>query len=219
MCVGDDKVADLLAIGRPTGGITHRVDAQPKPGRIEAQTPEVLHEHDDTLGVGRRIRCPHPLDTHLMELAQTASLRALSTKHCLCVPKLNRSRALRDELILHGGSDDTCRPLGAQRHALLSLKTTFTPSANQPLHESTREDAKHLLANDVRRLTDAVDKGVHLLDSRRLYHVEAVRAKELACRILHVLPTTHVAAIQVLCSLDPLRHGPSSSRMIIYLRR
>ena len=52
-------------------------------------------------------------------------------------------------------------------------------------------------------------EGVHLLDRRRLDHVEAVRAKQFAGNVLHVLPGAHVAAEQVLGPLDPLCHESS----------
>lgn len=66
--------------------------------------------------------------------------------------------------------------------------------------------AEHLLANHVGGLADAMDEGVHLLDGRRLDHVEAVGAKQLARHVLHVLPGAHVAAVEVLGSLNLLSH-------------
>ena len=47
---------------------------------------------------------------------------------------------------------------------------------------------------------------VYLLDCWRLDHVEAVRAKEVARHVLHVLPRAHVSTEEVLGSLNPLCH-------------
>jgi hypothetical protein len=41
----------------------------------------------------------------------------------------------------------------------------------------------------------------------RLDHIEAVRAKEVARHVLHVLPGAHIAAKEVLGSLNPLCHA------------
>ena len=79
----------------------------------------------------------------------------------------------------------------------------------QVAKERAGDHAEHLLADHVRGLADAVDEGVHLLDGRRLDHVKAVRAKEVARHVLHALPGAHVAAKEVLGALNLLSHRGS----------
>ena len=85
VCVIEDKLLDLLAVSRTALSVAHRVNEQTKLGKIEAQALVKLHEHDDALGVCRRIGSAEPLDAHLVELAQAALLGTLATEHGLGV--------------------------------------------------------------------------------------------------------------------------------------
>ena len=141
-----------------------------------------------------------------MELAQATLLGALAAKHCLGVPKLGGSRALRDEVVLDGGADHARGALGTHGHALARLQAGLGALLEEVAEQRAGDDAEHLLADDVGGLADAVDEGVDLLDGGGLDHVEAVRAKQLARHVLHVLPGAHVAAVEVLGSLNLLSH-------------
>ena len=94
VCVIEDELLNLLAVSRTALGVTHRVDEQTKLGKIEAQALVELHEHDDALGVCRRIGSAEPLDAHLVELAQAALLGTLAAEHGLGVVRLKRRGAL-----------------------------------------------------------------------------------------------------------------------------
>ena len=211
--VVEDEGADLLAIGRAAGRVAHGVDREAQVLGLEAEALVELHQHDDALGVRRGIGGAEPLDADLVELAQAALLRALAAEHRRGVPELGGSRALRHEVVLDDGAHDAGRALGAHGHALLGLEAVLVASLEEVLEEGTRDNTEHLLAHDVGRLADAVDEGVDLLDGRRLDHVEAVGPEQLARDVLHVLPGAHVAAVQVLGTLDPLCHGDLQSRL------
>ena len=90
----EDKLLDLLAICRTALRIAHRVNKQAKLGQIEAQALVELHEHDDALGVCRRIGSAEPLDAHLVKLAQATLLGTLATEHGLGIVRLKRRGAL-----------------------------------------------------------------------------------------------------------------------------
>ena len=204
--VVEDELANLLAVGGAAGTVAHRVDVELELGGIEAEPLEVLHEHDDALGVGRGVGSAQPLDTHLVELAQATLLGALSAKHCLGVPELGRRAALRDEIVLDGGADHARGALGTHGHALARLQAGLGALLEEVAEQRAGDHAEHLLANDIGRLTDAMDEGVDLLDGGGLDHIEAVRAKQLARHVLHVLPRAHVSAVQILGSLNLLSH-------------
>ena len=208
----EDELADPLAIGGPAGGVAHRVDAKLQLGRVKAQSAVELHEHDDALGVSRGVGSAEPLDADLVELAETTLLGALATEHGLGVPELDGSCALRHEVVLDRGANDARGPLGPHGDALLGLEAGLGARLEEVLEERAGDDAEHLLAHDVGRLPDAMDEGVHLLERRRLDHVEAVCPEELASHVLHVLPGAHVPAVQVLGTLDLLCHGGTSPR-------
>ena len=201
-----NELTDLLAIGGTARRITHRVDGELQAREVEAKSLVVLHEHDDALGVRCRIRGAQPLDAHLVELAQTALLGSLATEHGLGVPKLCGRGTLGHHVVLHGSAHHAGRPLGTHGQALLGLEPRLRTLLEQVLEERTGDHTEHLLAHDIRGLTNAVDKGVYLLDCGSLDHVKAVCTKEVTRHILHVLPGAHVAAKEVLGSLNPLCH-------------
>ena len=208
VCVIEDELLNLLAIGRTALGVTHRVDEQTKLGKIEAQALVELHEHDDALGVCRRIGSAEPLDAHLVELAQTALLGALAAEHGLGIVGLKRRGALRHQVVLHDGAHHTGRALGAKRQALLGLELGIGTLGKDALQVGAAKDAEHLLAHDVGRLADTVDKDVHLLDRGRLDRLKAKRLEYAGSDLLHLLPGAHLGADKVAGSLRLLcLHG------------
>ena len=92
--VVENELLNLLAIGRTALRIAHRVNEQTELGKIEAQALVELHEHDDALGVCRRIGSAEPLDAHLVKLAQATLLGTLATEHGLGIVRLKRRGAL-----------------------------------------------------------------------------------------------------------------------------
>ena len=208
VCVIEDELLDLLAVSRTALGVTHRVDEQTKLGKIEAQALVELHEHDDALGVCRRIGSAEPLDAHLVELAQTALLGALAAEHGLGIVGLKRRGALRHQVVLHDGAHHTGRALGAKRQALLGLELGIGALGKDALQVGAAKDAEHLLAHDVGRLADTVDKDVHLLDRGRLDRLKAKRLEYAGSDLLHLLPGAHLGADKVAGSLRLLcLHG------------
>ena len=201
-----DELPHLLAVGRTARSIAHRVDGELEVRRIEAEALVELHEHDDALGIGCRICRAEPFDADLVELAQASLLRTLATEHRFRIPELRRRRSLRHEVVLHSCTHDACRAFRPHGHALLRLESLLRACLKQVLEEGARDDAEHLLAHDVGGFSDAMDKGIDLLDGRRLDHIEAIGAEEVACDILHMLPAAHVSAIEVLGTLNLLCH-------------
>ena len=204
----EDKLLDLLAICRTALRIAHRVNKQAKLGQIEAQALVELHEHDDALGVGSRIGSAEPLDAHLVELAQATLLGTLATEHGLGVIGLKRRGALGHQVVLHDGAHHAGRALGAKRQALLGLELGIGTLGKDALQVGAAEHAEHLLAHDVGRLADAVDKHVHLLDRGRLDGLKAKRLEHAGRNLLHLLPGAHLGADKVAGSLRLLcLHG------------
>lgn len=105
----ENELLDLLAIGRTALGIAHRVNEQTKLGKIETKALVELHEHDDALGVCRRIRSAEPLDAYLVELTQTPLLGTLAAEHGLGIVGLKRRGALGHQVVLHDGAHHTGR--------------------------------------------------------------------------------------------------------------
>ena len=208
VCVIEDKLLNLLAVSRTALGVTHRVDEQAKLGKIEAQTLVELHEHDDALGVCRRIGSAEPLDAHLMELAQAALLGTLAAEHGLGVVSLKRRGALGHQVVLHDGAHHTGRALGTKGQTLLRLELGIGAFGKDALQVGAAKHAEHLLAHDVGRLADAVDKDVHLLDRGRLDGLKAKRLEYAGRNLLHLLPGAHLGADKVAGSLRLLcLHG------------
>ena len=204
----EDKLLDLLAVSRTALGVTHRVDKQTKLGKVEAQALVELHEHDDALGVCRRIGSAEPLDAHLMELAQAALLGTLAAEHGLGVIGLKRRGALGHQVVLHDGAHHTGRALGTKGQALLGLELGIGTLGKDALQVGTAKHAEHLLAHDVGRLADTVDKHVHLLDRGRLDGLKAKRLEHAGRNLLHLLPGAHLGADKVAGSLRLLcLHG------------
>ena len=204
----EDKLLDLLAVCRTALGIAHRVNKQTELGKIEAQALVELHEHDDALGVCRRIGSAEPLDAHLVELAQAALLGTLAAEHGLGVIGLKRRGALGHQVVLHDGAHHAGRTLGAKRQALLGLKLGVGAFGKDALQVGAAKHAEHLLAHDVGRLADTVDKHVHLLDRGRLDGLKAKRLEHAGSDLLHLLPGAHLGADKVAGSLRLLcLHG------------
>ena len=204
----EDKLLDLLAVCRTALCIAHRVNKQTELGKIEAQALVELHEHDDALGVGSRIGSAEPLDAHLVKLAQATLLGTLATEHGLGVIGLKRRGALGHQVVLHDGAHHTGRTLGAKRQALLGLKLGVGAFGKDALQVGAAKHAEHLLAHDVGRLADAVDKHVHLLDRGRLDGLKAKRLEHAGRNLLHLLPGAHLGADKVAGSLRLLcLHG------------
>ena len=204
----EDELLDLLAVSRTALGVAHRVNEQTKLGKIEAQALVELHEHDDALGVGSRIGSAEPLDAHLVELTQATLLGTLATEHGLGIVGLKRRGALRHQVVLHDGTHHTGRALGAKRQALLGLKLGVGTLGKDALQIGAAEHAEHLLAHDVGRLADTVDKHVHLLDCGRLDGLKAKRLEHTGRNLLHLLPGAHLGADKVAGSLRLLcLHG------------
>ena len=202
-----DELPHAGAIRRAAGTVAHRVDAQRQRLAGEAQPLEVLHEHDDDLGVKRRVGGAQHLGAHLVELAQATLLRTLAAEHRLAVPQLDGGTALRHEVVLHRSTHHARRALGPHGHALARLEVRLGATLHHVGQQGARKHAEHLLAHHVGGLADAVHEGVHLLDGRRLDLVEAVGAKQGARLVQHVLPAAHVAAEQVFRALYLLCHG------------
>ena len=206
--VVEDKLLDLLAIGRTALGVAHRVNEQAKLGKIEAQALVELHEHDDALGICCRIGSTEPLDAHLVELAQAALLGTLAAEHGLGVVRLKGRGALGHQVVLHDGAHHTCRALGTKGQALLGLELGVGALGKDALQVGAAEHAEHLLAHDVGRLADAVDKHVHLLDRGRLDGLKTKRLEHAGRNLLHLLPGAHLGADKVAGSLRLLcLHG------------
>ena len=197
----EDELAHLIAVCRPARRIAHRVDEQAQLGKVEAQALVELHEHDDALGIRRRIGRAEPFDTYLVELAQAPLLRALAAKHRLGIVELDGRGALRHEVVLYHGAHHAGRALGTKREALLGLELGVRALRERALQVGAREYAEHLLAYHVGRLPDAVHEHVDLLDGRRLHGLEAVRPEHLGSHALHALPCAHLAPDQVLGAL------------------
>ena len=204
----EDELLNLLAISRTALGVTHRVDEQTKLGKIEAQALVELHEHDDALGVCRRIGSAEPLDAHLVELAQAALLGTLAAEHGLGVVRLKRRGALGHQVVLDDSAHHAGRALGAKRQALLGLEFGVGALGKDALQVGTAEHAEHFLAHDVGRLADTVDKHVHLLDRGRLDGFKTKRLEHAGRNLLHLLPGAHLGADKVAGSLRLLcLHG------------
>ena len=204
----ENKLLDLLAVRRTALGVTHRVDEQTKLGQIEAQALVELHEHDDALGVGGRIGSAEPLDAHLVELTQATLLGTLATEHGLGVIGLKRRGALGHQVVLHDGAHHAGRALGAKCQALLRLELGVGALGKDALQVGAAEHAEHLLAHDVGRLADTVDKHVNQLDRGRLDGLKAKRLEHAGRNLLHLLPGAHLGADKVAGSLRLLcLHG------------
>ena len=204
----EDKLLDLLAVCRTALGIAHRVNKQTELGKIETKALVELHEHDDALGVCRRIGSAEPLDAHLVELAQAALLGTLAAEHGLGVIGLKRRGALGHQVVLHDGAHHAGRTLGAKRQALLGLKLGVGAFGKDALQVGAAKHAEHLLAHDVGRLADTVDKHVHLLDRGRLDGLKTKRLEHAGSDLLHLLPGAHLCADKVAGSLRLLcLHG------------
>ena len=204
----EDKLLDLLAIGRTALGVAHRVNKQTKLGKIKAQALVELHEHDDALGVGSRIGSTEPLDAHLVELAQTALLGTLAAEHGLGIVGLKRRGALGHQVVLHDGANHAGRALGTKRQALLGLEFGVGALGKDALQVGAAEHAEHLLAHDVGRLADAVDKHINLLNCGRLDGLKTKRLEHAGRNLLHLLPGAHLGADKVAGSLRLLcLHG------------
>ena len=204
----EDKLLDLLAVSRTALSVAHRVNEQTKLGKIEAQALVKLHEHDDALGVCRRIGSAEPLDAHLVELAQAALLGTLAAEHGLGVVRLKRRGALGHQIVLDDSAHHAGRALGAKRQALLGLEFGVGALGKDALQVGAAKHAEHLLAHDVGRLADAVDKHVHLLDRGRLDGLKAKRLEYAGRNLLHLLPGAHLGADKVAGSLRLLcLHG------------
>ena len=204
----EDKLLDLLAVSRTALSVAHRVNEQTELGKIEAQALVELHEHDDALGVCRRIGSAEPLDTHLVELTQAALLGTLAAEHGLGVVSLKRRGALGHQVVLHDCAHHTGRALGTKRQALLGLEFCVGALGKDALQVGAAKDAEHLLAHDVGRLADAVDKDVHLLDRGRLDGFKTKRLEHAGSDLLHLLPSAHLGADKVAGSLRLLcLHG------------
>ena len=117
-----DELAHLIAIGGAACRVAHGVDQQAQLREVEAQALVEAHEHDDALGVRRRVRSAQPLDANLVELAQASLLRALAAEHRLGVVQLHGSGALRHQVVLDHRAHHAGRTLGAKRQALLGLE-------------------------------------------------------------------------------------------------
>ena len=67
----EDELLNLLAISRTALGVTHRVDERTEASGKNSKprlSGELVHEHDDALGVCRRYGgSAEPLDAHLVE--------------------------------------------------------------------------------------------------------------------------------------------------------
>ena len=204
----EDKLLDLLAVSRTALRIAHRVNKQAKLGKVEAQALVELHEHDDALGVCRRIGSAEPLDAHLVELAQAALLGTLAAEHGLGVVSLKRRGALGHQVVLHDGAHHTGRALGTKGQALLRLELGIGAFGKDALQVGAAKHAEHLLAHDVGRLADTVDKHVHLLDRGRLDGFKTKRLEHAGRNLLHLLPGAHLGADKVAGSLRLLcLHG------------
>ena len=136
-----------------------------------------------------------------MELAKTALLRALATEHRLGVVALERSGALRHQVVLDHRAHNAGGSLGAKRQTLFGLKLGVGSLIEHAREVGARKDAEHLLAHDVRGLADAVDEYVYLLNRGRFDGSETVGAKDLRGDLLHVLPGAHVAPDKIAGSL------------------
>ena len=117
-----DELAHLIAIGGAACRVAHGVDQQAQLREVKAQALVEAHEHDDALGVRRRVRSAQPLDANLVELAQASLLRALAAEHRLGVVQLHGSGALRHQVVLDHRAHHASRTLGTKRQALLGLE-------------------------------------------------------------------------------------------------
>ena len=206
--VVEDELLDLLTIGRTALGVAHRVNEQTKLGKIEAQALVELHEHDDALGVGCRIGSAEPLDTYLVELTQTALLGTLAAEHGLGIVGLKRRGTLGYQVVLHDGAHHAGSSLGTKGQALLGLELGVGALGKDALQVGAAEHAEHLLAHDVGRLADTVNKHVYLLDCGRLDGLKAKRLEHAGRNLLHLLPGAHLGADKVAGSLRLLcLHG------------
>ena len=143
-----------------------------------------------------------------MELAQTTLLGTLATEHGLGVVGLKRRGALGHQVVLHDGAHHAGRALGTKRQALLGLKLGVGALSKDALQVGAAKDAEHLLAHNVGRLADTVDKDVHLLDRGRLDGLKAKRLEYAGRNLLHLLPSAHLGADKVAGSLRLLcLHG------------
>ena len=143
-----------------------------------------------------------------MELAQAALLGTLAAEHGLGVVSLKRRGALGHQVVLHDGAHHTGRALGTKRQALLGLELGIGALGKDALQVGAAEHAEHLLAHDVGRLADTVDKHVYLLDRRRLDGLKTKRLEHAGRNLLHLLPGAHLGADKVAGSLRLLcLHG------------
>ena len=132
-----------------------------------------------------------------MELAQAALLRTLAAKHRLGVVRLERSGALRHQIVLHHRTHNAGGTLGPQGQALFCLELGVGTLFQHARKVGAREHAEHLLAHHIRRLANTMHKDINLLDGRSLDGLEAVRLKYAGGNFLHVLPRAHLATDQI----------------------
>ena len=143
-----------------------------------------------------------------MELAQAALLGTLAAEHGLGVIGLKRRGALGHQVVLHDGAHHAGRALGTKGQALLGLELGIGTLGKDALQIGAAKHAEHLLANDVGRLSDTVDKHVYLLDRGRLDGLKAKRLEHAGGDLLHLLPGAHLGADKVAGSLRLLcLHG------------
>ena len=172
-----NKLLDLLAICRTAFSIPHGVNHEFQARCIKAQLFKELHEHDDGLGISGGIRRAKPLNTYLMKLTESSLLRALPTKHGFGIPHLGRSGSLRHKVMLNCRTHDAGGSLRTHGHTLAGLQSRFTARSQQIFHKRTGKHTEHLFAHDIGRLTNAMDKGIHLFYGRCLDAIKSIRTK------------------------------------------
>ena len=198
--------AHELAVGRTALLAAHGVQQKAHGIARDAHLLVKTHEHDDGLGIDRRLLGAQALHTHLIELALTPLLRALGAEHRACVHELRRGRALRHQIVLHYGAHHTGRALGAQGQAALRLRglPLFHP-ATQILTGNGRE---HLLGHHIGRFADAADEELGLLHDGRLDGQVPVGAEHLGRRLLELIPEQRLVGQKIARSLGSINgHG------------
>ena len=195
----------LLHEGLDGGGVAgtalsaaHGVDEQGHRLPLEAELLEEAHAHDDHLCVCAGVRGAQALDAHLVELPQTALLRALAAKHRAGVEQLGRCAALGDEVVLGDGAHNAGRALWAQGQLLVCLEGLVCLEA---VDRAEGEDREDLLGGGVAGLAAAAQEELRLLEDGGLDGLVAVEPEDLQGLGLEGLPGAGLGGKQVLGAL------------------
>ena len=184
-------------VGGTAALVAHRVDVEGHVGCGNAHLLVEAHEHDDHLGIGRRLGGAQAFGADLVEFTQTALLGALGAEHRAGVIELRRRSALLDQIVLHDGTHDACGALGAQRKTRLPLEAGIGARFETAAVVLAAAHDEHLLVHDIGGFPDAAREDLGLFEDRGLNEIVAVGREEPRRDILGMPPVTSCAGKQI----------------------